>query len=213
MLWRSMRPIASVDDSCSLNKRLASQFAAARLSCDCCLHSSGASIKPNHSSIVPAIHSLRLPSNVSLKLWGTTKDTMEKNAPATKCTRTSTSEQDDGGPAFAPNRVPALAVDPPAAILPFAGGICTLMLINVSSVRLAFKMRCSNNCHYRLRPVYGFVEAASMTPFEIIRLCGPIGADRLVVQFKLVPVNASDPQILFKSGRPHGEITIHLTAQ
>uniref|UniRef100_A0A914S8W5 Major sperm protein n=1 Tax=Parascaris equorum TaxID=6256 RepID=A0A914S8W5_PAREQ len=102
-------------------------------------------------------------------LWGTTKDTMEKNAPATKCTRTSTSEQDDGGPAFAPNRVPALAVDPPAAILPFAGGICTLMLINVSSVRLAFKMRCSNNCHYRLRPVYGFVEAASMTPFEIIR--------------------------------------------
>uniref|UniRef100_F1L399 Major sperm protein n=2 Tax=Ascaris TaxID=6251 RepID=F1L399_ASCSU len=138
---------------------------------------------------------------------------MEKNVPATKCGRMSISGQDDGGPAFAPNKVPALVVDPPAAILPFAGGICTLMLINVSSVRLAFKMRSSNNHHYRLRPVYGFVDAASMTPLEIIRLSGPIGADRLVVQFKLAPTSAIDPQILFESGRPYGEVTIHLTAQ
>ncbi|VDM47959.1 unnamed protein product [Toxocara canis] len=120
---------------------------------------------------------------------------------------------DDGGPALVGNKVPALVVDPPAAILPFGGGICTVMLINVSAIRLAFKMRSSNNNNYRLRPVYGFVEATSMAPLEIIRLSGPVGADRLVAQFKVAPIDAQDPQSLFKSGQPYGEVIIHLTAQ
>ncbi|KHN81125.1 hypothetical protein Tcan_05592 [Toxocara canis] len=48
----------------------------------------------------------------------------------------------DGGPAFFGSKVPALVVDPPAAVLTFGDGICTVMLINVSAIRLAFKCVC-----------------------------------------------------------------------
>ncbi|KHN82258.1 Sperm-specific class P protein 31 [Toxocara canis] len=127
--------------------------------------------------------------------------------------RMSAQLAEDGGPAFFGSKVPALVVDPPAAILPCGGGICTLMLINMSATRVAFRMHSSNNNNYRLRPVYGFVEATSMAPLEITRLSGPVGADRLAAQFKGAPVDAQDPQSLFKSGQPYGEVIIHLTAQ
>ncbi|VDM24198.1 unnamed protein product [Toxocara canis] len=58
----------------------------------------------------------------------------------------------------------------------------------------ALALSCSST------PVCGFVEATSTAPFETTHLSGPVGADLLVAQFKGAPIDAQEPQSLFKSG-------------
>uniref|UniRef100_F1LDA9 Major sperm protein n=1 Tax=Ascaris suum TaxID=6253 RepID=F1LDA9_ASCSU len=107
---------------------------------------------------------------------------------------------------------PTLSADPPEAAIPADGGVSTHQLANPSAIRLAFKIKSSNNNDYRLNPVYGFVEATAATPIEITRTAGPPRIDKLVVQFKEAPTDAADASAIFKEGAPLGEVTIPLNA-
>uniref|UniRef100_A0A915AQD3 Major sperm protein n=1 Tax=Parascaris univalens TaxID=6257 RepID=A0A915AQD3_PARUN len=95
---------------------------------------------------------------------------------------------------------------------PGGGGVSTHTLSNPSGVRLAFKVKSTNNNEYRLRPVYGFVEATGNSPLEITRSAGPPKNDKLVIQFKEAAADASDAAPLFKEGALLGELTLPLNA-
>uniref|UniRef100_A0A915ALB3 Major sperm protein n=1 Tax=Parascaris univalens TaxID=6257 RepID=A0A915ALB3_PARUN len=118
----------------------------------------------------------------------------------------------DAGAAAPPPGPATLTADPPEANVPAAGGVSTHTLSNPSGVRLAFKVKSTNNNEYRLRPVYGFVEATGNSPLEITRSAGPPKADKLVIQFKEAAADASDAAPLFKEGAPLGELTLPLNA-
>uniref|UniRef100_A0A914XZL9 MSP domain-containing protein n=1 Tax=Panagrolaimus superbus TaxID=310955 RepID=A0A914XZL9_9BILA len=106
----------------------------------------------------------------------------------------------------------ALAADPANAAVPAAGGSSTHQLVNSGASRLAFKVKSSNNTEYRLKPVFGFVEAGASAPLEITRLAGPPKDDKLVVQFAEVAADATDPQAPFKAGPAAGEVVIPVSA-
>uniref|UniRef100_A0A914Y247 MSP domain-containing protein n=1 Tax=Panagrolaimus superbus TaxID=310955 RepID=A0A914Y247_9BILA len=60
-----------------------------------------------------------------------------------------------------------------------AGGSSTHQLVNSGASRLAFKVKSSNNTEYRLKPVFGFVEAGASAPLEITRLAIKIWTKRI----------------------------------
>ena len=70
------------------------------------------------------------------------------------------------------------SIEPSAAQFPAAGGVSAHQLINGGDVRLAFKIKTTNNEHYRLSAVYGFIEPSAETPIEITRLVSPIESFR-----------------------------------
>uniref|UniRef100_A0A915CGS8 Major sperm protein n=1 Tax=Parascaris univalens TaxID=6257 RepID=A0A915CGS8_PARUN len=107
---------------------------------------------------------------------------------------------------------PSLTIDPPAANMPAGGGVSTHTLANPSAVRLAFKVKSSNNTDYRLKPVYGFVEPMAVAPVEITRTAGPPRSDKLVIQFKEAAADAPDATVIFKEGAPLGEVVLPLNA-
>ena len=51
----------------------------------------------------------------------------------------------------------ALNIEPPAAKFAASGGSATHNIVNLTESRLGFKVKSSNNEHYRVKPVYGFV--------------------------------------------------------
>uniref|UniRef100_A0A183U4N8 Major sperm protein n=1 Tax=Toxocara canis TaxID=6265 RepID=A0A183U4N8_TOXCA len=112
----------------------------------------------------------------------------------------------------APAGPPTLMADPPEANMPAAGGVSAHTLRNPSAVRLAFKVKSTNNNDYRLKPVYGFVDATGCSPLEITRSAGPPKEDKLVIQFKEAAPDAADAAALFKEGAPLGELTLPLKA-
>uniref|UniRef100_A0A915AMJ9 Major sperm protein n=1 Tax=Parascaris univalens TaxID=6257 RepID=A0A915AMJ9_PARUN len=118
-----------------------------------------------------------------------------------------------GGGAAAPASAGgAAAASGAGATAASAGGVSTHTLSNPSGVRLAFKVKSTNNNEYRLRPVYGFVEATGNSPLEITRSAGPPKNDKLVIQFKEAAADASDAAPLFKEGALLGELTLPLNA-
>ncbi|EJW87533.1 hypothetical protein WUBG_01555 [Wuchereria bancrofti] len=108
---------------------------------------------------------------------------------------------------------PTLNIDPPAAQVPAAGGQSVHQIANPSGVRLAFKVKSTNNNDYRLKPVYGFVEPGATAPLEITRTAGPPKEDKFVIQFKEATADAADPAAIFKGGPPAGEVTLPIMAQ
>ncbi|EYC11042.1 hypothetical protein Y032_0052g2181 [Ancylostoma ceylanicum] len=52
----------------------------------------------------------------------------------------------------------SLNVEPAVGNFPATGGNATHNIISLVDTKLAFKVKSSNNDHYRVRPVYGFVE-------------------------------------------------------
>lgn len=64
----------------------------------------------------------------------------------------------------------SLTIDPPALQIAASGGVVTHSLVNGGEARLAFKIKSTNNDHYRLKPVYGFVEPNSTMSIEIMRM-------------------------------------------
>ena len=64
----------------------------------------------------------------------------------------------------------SLTVDPPTLTVPAGGGESTHTLNNSGETRLAFKIKSSNNDHYRLKPVYGYVEPGATAEFQVVRL-------------------------------------------
>ncbi|GMR37253.1 hypothetical protein PMAYCL1PPCAC_07448 [Pristionchus mayeri] len=78
----------------------------------------------------------------------------------------------------------SVVADPSTCDLPVGGGTSTHQLINSCVKRVAFKVRTSNNKYYRIKPVFGFIDAGNSSTLEITRLPGgPDKADRLHVVY------------------------------
>lgn len=75
------------------------------------------------------------------------------------------------------------------------------------------KVKSTNNNHYRVRPVYGFVSKGDKTELKIIRLEGPPKEDKFVVQWAEVPDEEDDPQAPFKAGAQAGEVILPVKAE
>ncbi|CAK5026406.1 unnamed protein product [Meloidogyne enterolobii] len=68
-------------------------------------------------------------------------------------------------------------------------------------VRFAFKLKSSNNEHYRVNPVFGFVEPGAAAQVEVIRQNGPPkGDDKLEICFAGAPPDAGDAKAIFPPG-------------
>uniref|UniRef100_A0AC35FY17 MSP domain-containing protein n=1 Tax=Panagrolaimus sp. PS1159 TaxID=55785 RepID=A0AC35FY17_9BILA len=106
-----------------------------------------------------------------------------------------------------------LAFEPQHVSLPAAGGTASGNTIkNEGVARMAFKIKSSNNAHYRVKPVYGFVDANASVAVEIVRQAGPPGEDKMVVQFAEVPPEETNPKAPFQAGACQGEVIITLVA-
>ncbi|GMS89722.1 hypothetical protein PENTCL1PPCAC_11897, partial [Pristionchus entomophagus] len=91
-----------------------------------------------------------------------------------------------------------VAIEPAAATLPAAGGASTHTLTNSEAGKIMFKIKSSNNNEYRLKPVFGFIDAGATAQVEITRLAGPPKEDKFVVQFAPAPEGVTDAQEAFK---------------
>uniref|UniRef100_A0A0M3IA36 MSP domain-containing protein n=1 Tax=Ascaris lumbricoides TaxID=6252 RepID=A0A0M3IA36_ASCLU len=107
----------------------------------------------------------------------------------------------------------ALNIDPPGGTFPASGGNATFSIINLTDARMAFKVKTSNNDHYRVSPVYGFVEKSSKTNLQIIRLEGPPRVDKFVIQWAEVPDEETDAKAPFQAGAQAGEVVMPVKAE
>ncbi|CAL2044638.1 CBN-SSP-33 protein [Caenorhabditis brenneri] len=103
-------------------------------------------------------------------------------------------------------------VDPPTGNFASSGGSSTHNIVSESESRLAFKVKSSNNEHYRVRPVYGFIDAKGKAKLDINRLPGPPKEDKIVIQYAEVPAEETDPQAPFKAQAQQGEVIVKLVA-
>uniref|UniRef100_A0A914LR80 Major sperm protein n=4 Tax=Meloidogyne TaxID=189290 RepID=A0A914LR80_MELIC len=96
----------------------------------------------------------------------------------------------------------AVSLDPESIQVAAAGGEITLQLKNSSAEgRYAFKVKCTDNDHYRVNPVFGFVDPAGNAAVLVRRTEGPPKADgRLEVHFIPAPADATDAKALFPPG-------------
>lgn len=74
-------------------------------------------------------------------------------------------------------------------------------------------MKTNNPTHYRVKPVYGFIEPKGQSSVEIVRLEGPPKEDKFVVQWAEVPQEEDDPQAPFKAGAQEGEVILPVKAE
>ncbi|VDM92972.1 unnamed protein product, partial [Onchocerca ochengi] len=75
------------------------------------------------------------------------------------------------------------------------------------------QVKSTNNEHYRVKPVYGFVPKGEKYELMIIRLEGPPREDKFVVQWAEVPDEEDDPQAPFKAGAQAGEVILPVKAE
>uniref|UniRef100_A0AC34RI55 Major sperm protein n=1 Tax=Panagrolaimus sp. JU765 TaxID=591449 RepID=A0AC34RI55_9BILA len=104
-----------------------------------------------------------------------------------------------------------LSVDPDSANFQPTGGNSEHMLVNLSSERLAIKVRCSDNNLFRVNPVFMFIEPGQCTNLVVTRVPGPPKNDKIVLHF--MKNNDPNAQIkeLFKAANCHPEkLTIPL---
>uniref|UniRef100_A0AC34FCP9 Major sperm protein n=1 Tax=Panagrolaimus sp. ES5 TaxID=591445 RepID=A0AC34FCP9_9BILA len=97
-----------------------------------------------------------------------------------------------------PKTVPTLCINPNKAVFTTAGGVSKHLMINKSNLRLAIKIRSSNNFFFRVNPVYSFLDCNAVNELEVIRLVGG-GAkqDKLQVIYVTCAENDTDPTKLF----------------
>ncbi|KAI6172456.1 MSP domain-containing protein [Aphelenchoides besseyi] len=101
----------------------------------------------------------------------------------------------------------ALNIEPSSATFPAAGGNAKHEVVNLTDNRLGFKVKSSNNEHYRVKPVFGFVAPKGRTTLELIRLPGP------PKRRQNLPAEEEDPQAPFKAGAACGEVILPLKAE
>jgi len=70
-------------------------------------------------------------------------------------------------------RMKNATIEPSSAQFNAKGGVSSHKLSNPGENRIAFKIKCSNNDHYRMNPVYGFVEPGATANIDIHRLVRP----------------------------------------
>ncbi|KAK6040988.1 MSP domain protein [Cooperia oncophora] len=106
-----------------------------------------------------------------------------------------------------------LTVEPAKSTFSAAGGKATHTLLNAGDTRVVFKVKCSNNKDYRIKPVYGFVEPIGSHLVFVVRLAGPVKDDKMVIQFGLSPPDISVPVVAFKKLPPNSlqQLTIPFT--
>uniref|UniRef100_A0AC34PZ98 MSP domain-containing protein n=1 Tax=Panagrolaimus sp. JU765 TaxID=591449 RepID=A0AC34PZ98_9BILA len=102
--------------------------------------------------------------------------------------------------------------DPPNVQVAATGATSTHHLKNEGVARMAFKIKSSNNVHYRMKPVYGFIDAGVSIPVEVVRHAGPAGEDKLAIQFAEVPPEETNPKAPFQAGACQGEVVVNLVA-
>lgn len=105
----------------------------------------------------------------------------------------------------------ALTIEPPVAAFSEMGGLAQHMVQNVSGTRVAFKVKCSDNNLFTVRPVFAFVEPGQAIGVEVIRKAGVAKQDKLLFQYIEVNAEEEDPQTPFRQGVTYLEATLPLT--
>jgi hypothetical protein len=109
-----------------------------------------------------------------------------------------------------------VTVKPATIEVPATGGSVSLELQNSApEARFCFKVKSTDNVHYRVKPVFGFVEAGGAGQLEVTRLTGPpSNDDRLEILFLPVDAETPDPKAPFSAGTaPAFVLDVPLTAQ
>ncbi|EPB78405.1 MSP domain protein [Ancylostoma ceylanicum] len=96
-------------------------------------------------------------------------------------------------------QVQLVTVEPPSATFPLTGGQSAHNILNVGENRIVFKVKCSNNNEYGIRPVFGFVEANSSTMLHVTRLAGKPKEDKMVVEYVPAPAGVTDAMVTFRA--------------
>ncbi|CAJ0918700.1 unnamed protein product, partial [Mesorhabditis belari] len=105
-------------------------------------------------------------------------------------------------------------VEPSEGNFPATGGNAVHHIVSLTDIRLAFKVKSSNNNDYRVRPVYGFVAPHGYTALELLRSNGPPkDNDKLVIQWAEVPEEETDPTAPFRYEAQAGEVILPLRAE
>ena len=76
-----------------------------------------------------------------------------------------------------------------------------------------FQVKTSDVDLYRVKPVYGFVDAKQKTELVVQRMEGPSKEDRMVVQYAEVPDDEDDAQAPFKAEAQSGEVVLPVVAK
>uniref|UniRef100_A0A1I7ZDC2 MSP domain-containing protein n=1 Tax=Steinernema glaseri TaxID=37863 RepID=A0A1I7ZDC2_9BILA len=111
----------------------------------------------------------------------------------------------------------ALACVPPVCPISAAGGKSQHHLVNQCGAKLAFKVKCSNNSNYTVKPVFGVVGVGEKVAMEITRSNGKPKGDKLVILFAevtdtMTPAEAASAfQPGFQSSLT-GEVVVKLSA-
>uniref|UniRef100_A0A915P2G5 MSP domain-containing protein n=3 Tax=Meloidogyne TaxID=189290 RepID=A0A915P2G5_9BILA len=118
-------------------------------------------------------------------------------------------------------RAVPISVDPEMIKLAASGGTSSFRMMNdcpeasLFFRRYCFKVKSTNNVHYRVSAVYGFVEPMEAPQVEVTRLDGPPKSDdRLEVLFMLVDADCKDAREAFATGEvPEFSIDVPLIAE
>uniref|UniRef100_A0AC35G0P3 Major sperm protein n=1 Tax=Panagrolaimus sp. PS1159 TaxID=55785 RepID=A0AC35G0P3_9BILA len=104
-----------------------------------------------------------------------------------------------------------LSVDPDYGDFLPTGGTSEHMLVNLSSQRLAIKVRCSDNALFRVNPVFCFIEPGLCASLIINRLPGPPKYDKIVLHFMKNSDKSAQIKEIFKAPNANPEkLTIPL---
>uniref|UniRef100_A0A915B3E3 Major sperm protein n=1 Tax=Parascaris univalens TaxID=6257 RepID=A0A915B3E3_PARUN len=96
------------------------------------------------------------------------------------------------------SNISSLFVEPQKVVFTTKGGRSNHILINESNVRLAIKVRCSNNKFFRVYPVYMFLDSGTMNELEVLRLPGgDAGIDQLLLCYVVAKDDDNDVKALF----------------
>lgn len=105
----------------------------------------------------------------------------------------------------------ALTIEPPMGAFPEEGGLTQHMVLNASGTRIAFKVKCSDNNLFTVRPVFAFVEPGQAIGVEVTRKAGVAKQDKLLFQYIEVTTEEQDPQGPFRLSDHFLEATLPLT--
>lgn len=81
--------------------------------------------------------------------------------------------------------------------------------ISTSEYRLAFKVKMSNE-QYRVRPVYGFIDAKGKATLEIEGSSAPAREEKIVIEYLEVTAEEIDPKAPFKAHAQYGKVIIKI---
>ncbi|CAK5051346.1 unnamed protein product [Meloidogyne enterolobii] len=108
-----------------------------------------------------------------------------------------------------------IAVDPDSVVVEANGGTSPIVLENASPHnRYCYKVKSTNNEHYRVSSVYGFIEPLGSVKIDVNRLPGPPKSDdRLEILFQPVEASQTDPKGPFANGASEFKLDVKLCAE